>query len=70
MDTESKRLLKKIIKRIHPDLFGDSQAKKVANTGALAVRDQQKTIVSLTLHDCIGVRSDRRDILSKRQGQQ
>lgn len=37
MGTESKQLLKKVIRRIHPDLFGSDEQKRTTNTDALAV---------------------------------
>ena len=37
MDSDSKRLLKRVIKKIHPDLFINQPEYKEANTRALAV---------------------------------
>lgn len=37
MDADCKKLLRKIVKRVHPDLFNDQPEHKEANTKSLAV---------------------------------
>lgn len=50
MAVDSRKLLKTVIKRIHPDLFGDQAQQREANTKALAVSVNPMTSMVAIYH--------------------
>lgn len=49
MDVESKHLLKRVIRGIHPDLLGDNPAQRKINTDALAVSIQSPQVTAFSV---------------------